>query len=307
MNTQDLLLFARTADTLSITASANQLEMTPAAASAALKRLEKQLETTLFVRSTRQLRLTAEGERFLVYCRQALDNLEAGKASLTEMRGEIAGELRLSVPSDLGRNLILPWLDEAMGHYPDLSLQLNIGDNLSDFYLDRIDVALRYGELEDSSAIAFPIVEVERILFASPDYLSQRGTPQTPEDLKDHNCLLYRLGNRVFDLWQLADDNNQYQVQVQSNRVSNDAEVVRRWALNGKGIGFKSNLDLQPDLLAGRLVQVLPGYRSESVPLCLVCPSRKQVTPAVLMLRDRLREHCKKALKTLRSSIQTEN
>ena len=297
MNIADLQLFIRTADTGSITASANQLGTTPAAASAALKRLEKQLETQLFIRSTRQLRITAEGERFLVYCRQALAQLEEGKASLQAMRGRIAGELRMSVPSDLGRNFILPWLDEAMAQHPGLSLQLSISDALSDFYLDRVDVALRYGELEDSSAVAFQIAVVERIIFASPDYISQHGAPTHPNELKQHNCLLYRLGKRVFNHWGLSGKGEQHQVMVRGDRESNDAEVVRRWALAGKGVGFKSSLDLSADLQSGRLIRLLPDYQSEPVGLWLICPSRKQVTPAVLMLRDLLRQHCAEALR----------
>ncbi|MBB1489114.1 LysR family transcriptional regulator [Oceanospirillum sediminis] len=299
MNIADLQLFIRTADTGSITASANQLGTTPAAASAALKRLEKQLETQLFIRSTRQLRITAEGERFLVYCRQALAQLEEGKASLQAMRGRIAGELRMSVPSDLGRNFILPWLDEAMAQHPGLSLQLSISDALSDFYLDRVDVALRYGELEDSSAVAFQIAVVERIVFASPDYISQHGAPTHPNELKQHNCLLYRLGKRVFNHWGLSGKGEQHQVMVRGDRESNDAEVVRRWALAGKGVGFKSSLDLSADLQSGRLIRLLPDYQSEPVGLWLICPSRKQVTPAVLMLRDLLRQHCAEALRQI--------
>ncbi len=145
MNTSDLELFIRTADCGNITAAAGQLDTSPAAASAALKRLEKQLGVELFIRSTRQLRITAEGERFLLHCRQAIDSLEYAKASIAEMQGEIAGEIRMSVSSDLGRNLVLPWLDDVMDDNPQLSVQLSIGDSLADFYMDRVDVALRYG------------------------------------------------------------------------------------------------------------------------------------------------------------------
>lgn len=296
MNTADLVLFIRTADSGNITAAASQLGITPAAASAALKRLEKQLEVQLFIRSTRQLRITAEGERFLLYCRQALDALDEGKASLTAMRGKIAGEVRLSVSSDLGRNIVLPWLDEAMDTHPGLSLNLSVGDSLSDFYLDRVDLALRYGEPEDSSMVAFHIASVERIAFASPGYLRQAGTPQHPDALRQHNCLLYRIGSRAYDSWTFADAEGQYKVQVQGNRESNDADIVRRWAVAGKGIAYKSNLDISADLRSGAVVRLLPDYPCKPLNAWLVCPSRKQVTPATLMLRDMLREKCAEAL-----------
>jgi DNA-binding transcriptional LysR family regulator len=300
MNTADLALFVRTADIGSITASAQQLDMTPAAASAALKRLEKQLGVQLFVRSTRQLRITTEGERFLLYCRQALTALEDGKASLNAMSGKIAGTVRLSVTSDLGRNRVLPWLDEAMEEHPELSINLITSDSRLDFYLDRIDVALRMGEPEDSSMVAFHIVSFDRIACASPAYLDQHSTPKHPDDLQQHNCLIYQLRDLSYDLWTLYSDTETYKVKIKGNRASNDGDVVRRWVVSGKGIAFKSRLDMTADLNAGNVVQVLSDYRSDPISLWLTCPSRKQVTPAVLMLRDWLREKCAAALKTAR-------
>ncbi len=299
MKVSDLTLFVRTADSGGITAAAEQLGMTPAAASAALKRLEKQLEVQLFIRSTRQLRITSEGERFLLYCRQSLDALDEGKASLNAMRGKVAGEMRLSVSSDLGRNIVLPWLDEAMEQHPSLSLHLSVGDSLSDFYHDRVDVALRYGEPEDSSMVAFQIATVERVLFASPSYIEQFGEPKHPDDLRQHNCLLYRLENRTFNTWEFSKNGVRNRVQVRGDRESDDADIVRRWAVAGRGIAIKSSLDLHRDLLEGRVVRLLPDYQTESLGVWLICPSRKQVTPAVLMLRDLLREKCADALSVL--------
>ena len=296
MNTADLSLFVRTADTGSITASARQLDISPAAASAALKRLEKQLGVELFIRSTRQLRITTEGERFLLYCRQALETLDEGKTSLRIMQGEVSGRLRFSMSSDLGRNVVLPWLDEMMETHPALSLHLSISDSLADFYLDRVDIALRYGEPEDSSMVAFQITTIDRVICASPDYLEKFGTPESPYDLKHHNCLRYRLDNRVYDEWELNDLKGSYKVKVQSNRLCNDADIVHRWVVAGKGIAFKSRLDMLADLRSGKVIEILADYNSAPLSLWLVCPTRKQVTPTVLMLRDMLREKCAKLM-----------
>lgn len=145
MNTNDLSLFVRIADSGSFTNAAEQLDITIASASAALKRLEKQLEVQLFIRTTRQIRITAEGERFLVHCRKSLNQLEEGKASLHALEGKVAGELRISAPSDLDRNLMLAWIDDLMEEHQDLSINLTIGDSLSDFYFDQVDLAIRYG------------------------------------------------------------------------------------------------------------------------------------------------------------------
>jgi len=292
MNTNDLTLFVQTADSGSITRAAEQLNITTAAASAALKRLEKELGIQLFIRSTRQLRMTGEGERFLVYCRKALTNIDAGKAAIQALDGKVAGELRVSISSDLGRNLVLGWIDEIMDEHPDLSINLILGDSLSDFYMDRVDLAIRYGNQDDSSMVAFKLATIERVLCASPSYITQFGTPKHPNDLTQHNCLLLQRNSRIDDIWDFIskDNNEKLRIKASSNRASNDGDVVRRWAIAGKGIAFKSRLDVSEDLRSGRLVHVLQDYQSDSIDLSLMCPSRKQVTPAVLLLRDILRD-----------------
>ncbi len=301
MNIADLALFVRTAQTKSITASAQQLDMTPASASAALKRLEKQLGVQLFIRSTRKLRITAEGERYLLYCTEALAALEKGKTSLNEMQGKIAGEIRLSAASDFGRNLLLPWLDEIMDDHPELSIQLNVGDSLADFYHDKIDMALRYGEPADSSMVAFPIAKIDRIVCASPQYLAEFDEPKHPKDLEQHNCLFYQVRDRVFDTWPFFDSDGKYEARVQGNRVSNDADIIHRWVIAGKGIALKSRLDMAADLRAGNVVELLTEYQSPPLNLWLICPNREQVTPTMLMLRDILRDKCEEELKSVNS------
>ena len=294
MNTGDLSLFVHTADTGSITRAAEQLNISTAAASAALKRLEKQLEVPLFIRSTRRLRITAEGERFLVYCRAALSSLEGGKASIHALKGKVAGELRVSAPSDLGRNVLLGWIDEIMEQHPDLAIHLVLGDAIADFYLDRVDLAIRYGNQQDSTMVAFKLATIERVLCASPGYLASFGMPQEPKDLLLHQCLLFQLKGRTDDLWEFVlgneTDSGSVKIRVPSKRGANDGDVVRRWAVAGKGIAYKSKLDITDDLRAGRLLRVLPNYQSPSIDLNIMSPTRQQVTPAVLLLRDMLRD-----------------
>lgn len=296
MNTSDLNLFIRIVETGSITESAKQLSITPAAASLALRRLEKQLDIQLFIRTTRQLRITTEGEQFLFHCRQALESIEQGRLSAHQVQGKIGGELRFSVSSDLGRNIVLPWIDEIMDKHPSLSINLNVGDSLSNFFLDQVDVALRYGKPEDSTMVSFHIATISRITCASPAYISEFGEPTHPEDLRKHNCLLYRLDRRLFDNWEYIDNSGSYKIKVSSNRVSNDTDIVRRWAVAGKGIVHRSQIDITSDLRSGKLVQVLSDFESPPVQLYLLCPSRKQVTPAVIMFRELLREKCAKMI-----------
>jgi DNA-binding transcriptional LysR family regulator len=290
MNTSDLNLFIRIVETGSLTETAKQLNITPAAVSSALRRLEKQLDLQLFIRTTRQLRITSQGEQFLFHCRQALSALEQGRIAAHQMQGRISGTLRLSVSSDLGRNIVLPWIDELLDLHPELSVDLTVGDSLSDFFLDQVDVALRYGKPEDSTMVSFHIATMNRITCASPDYIANFGGLSDPDDLRKHNCLLYRRGGRLFDNWEYIDDAGSHKIRVDSNRVSNDTDIVRRWAVSGKGIVNRAEIDVVSDLRNGELVQLLPGFQSPSVELYLICPSRKQASPAVIAFRELLRE-----------------
>jgi len=293
MNTKDLELFIRIADSGNISAAARQLDITPAAASTAIKRLEKELGTVLFVRSTRNLRLTEAGERYLSYCRSALDTLQSARQAIEHDQNTISGNLRISVSSDFGRNLLLPWLDEIMDQHPSLELSLTVGDSLTDFYHDRIDIALRYIEPQDSNLIGFQLMQTARILCATTEYMENSPALETPSQLAEHNCLCYQLQDQTYNHWHFTDaKGGQHKVRVSGDRRSNDADLVRRWAVAGKGICLKSKLDMAADLKARRLQQVLPEYQAGQATLWLLCPSRAQITPAVLLLRDRLREKC---------------
>ncbi|MDN3682865.1 LysR family transcriptional regulator [Vibrio tapetis subsp. quintayensis] len=289
MNISDLNLFIRIVETGSITEAANQLSITPAAVSTALKRLEKNLEVQLLIRTTRQLRITPQGEQFLFHCRQALASLEQGRIAAHQTQGKVSGNLRLSVSSDLGRNTLLPWIEELLNEHPLLSIDLTVGDSISDFFLEQVDMALRYGKPENSSMVSFHIATMSRITCASQAYISRYGEPLHPESLREHNCLLHRKAGRLFNCWEYADHSGTYKVKVDSNRISNDTDIVRRWAVNGKGIAYRSQIDLYSDLNSGQLVQLLPDFESPSVELNLICPSREQVSPAVIAFRELLR------------------
>jgi len=296
MNISDLHLFIRIVETSSITEAAKQLSVTPPAVSSALRRLEKQLDVQLFIRTTRRIRITPQGEQFLFHCRAALESLAQGQIAAHQMQGKISGKLRLSISSDLGRNIVLPWIDELTEQHPTLSIDLDIGDSLSDFFLDNVDIALRYGKPEDSTMVSFLIATMDRITCASADYLSKWGEPLHPEALRKHNCLLHKKNDYLFNHWEYFNQSGNHKIKVDSNHVSNDTDIVRRWATRGKGIAYRAKIDVLSDLRSGKLVQILSDYQSPPVELHLICPSRKQVNPTVLALRELLRDNCRKML-----------
>ena len=261
--------------------------------SAAIKRLETILNIRLFARSTRSLRLPPEGETWLPYATQMLDTLEAGLQKIQTPDDEIRGMLQIAVPSDLGRTLLLTLFRDFRQRHPALRLRLLFSDQLTDVFKDPVDVAFRYGNNEDASFISLPVApENRRVLVASPEWIARHGEPQTLQELGQHNALIYILRGRPFDRWSLSLDGEVQQQKVSGTVMSDDAEVIRRLAVAGEGIAYKSMLDVSDDLRAGRLRRLLPRYQGDMVPLNLICPHRKQLSAAVRLLYEEVKAHC---------------
>lgn len=298
MQTEDLHIVLAVAKLRSITAAANQLDMRTSTASAAVKRVEANLGVDLFVRTTRQLRLSAAGERYLPQCQQALSLLDSAKMNMQEDSDVVAGELRISAPSDLGRNVLTPWLDEFIDAHPQVSIRMLISDSQIDFYRDSIDLAFRYGFPNDANLYGFKICNVPRVVCATPAYLAKHGTPAHPQELTQHNGLFYQLHDVIHDVWKFTDCTTQTEckVKMSGNRAANDGELVHRWCAAGKGIAAKSSLDMAADLLANRVQPILTQYPLTSTELWLVTPSKQAITPAVRLLRDHFREKTKALL-----------
>ncbi|WP_426369277.1 LysR substrate-binding domain-containing protein [Pseudocolwellia sp. HL-MZ7] len=289
---EDLQVVLKVAEFKGITAAAKSLNMQTATASAAIKRVEKALGKDLFVRTTRQLRLSSAGERYIPQCQQALLTLDQAKKNMRDDLDVIDGELRIASSSDFGRNLAAVWLDEFLEAHPKVNLKLSISDSNIDLYRDSIDIALRYGYPSDSNLYGFKICNVPRLLCAAPEYLEKNGTPKHPHDLAEHNGLFYQLKDVVNDTWRFTREEEEFKIRVLGNRASNDGDLVRRWCVDGKGLAFKSCLDISEDLLSGRLVKVMPEYKTTMTELWLVCPSKQSITPVVRLLRDVFKEKC---------------
>jgi DNA-binding transcriptional LysR family regulator len=283
----DLELFVRSSALGSFTAAAHEADLLPGQVAAAIKRLERDLDVRLFARTTRSLRLTAEGELYLPTAQRVLDTLRQGHEQLHASHSTLRGVLQVSAPSDIGRNLLLPWLSAFRREHPALSLRFFLSDQMADFSRDPVDIAIRYGLNQDANYIALPLAPWNRrVVVAAPGYLARHGHPRTPDDLQQHDCLLYLQHNRVYDKWQLGNRT----VQVRGPLVSDDADVVRRWAVEGEGIVYKSWLDVSANIAAGELEILLPEHQGEATPVTLVCPHRKQLSPAVTQLHLWLRE-----------------
>ena len=283
----DLGLFLRSAALGSFTAAAVEANLLPGQVAAAIKRLERELEVRLFTRTTRSLRLSAEGEQYLPTARGVLEQLELGRERLRGDNAPLRGTLQIAAPSDLGRNILLPMLTEFRRQHPELSLRFLVSDQVTNLFRDPVDVALRYGWNEDANYIALPLAPWNRrVLVASPDYVARHGTPTSVDDLSRHPCLLYLQNGRLHDRWELGEQT----VQVTGPLFSDDADVVRRWAVAGEGIAYKTWLDVYADVQAQRLVVLLPEIPGDVYPLSFACPHRGQMSRAVTQLYQYLNQ-----------------
>ena len=296
---EDLQVVLKVAEFRSITAAATHLNMRTATASAAVKRVENTLGMELFIRTTRSLRLSSAGERYIPECEQAMLILDQAKQKMREDLNIVDGEVRIAISSDLGRNLVTPWLDEFMETYPSVSLLSNISDSNIDFYRDSVDIALRYGHPNDSNLYGFKICNVPRILCASQHYLDTHGAPKHLKDLPSHNGLFYQLYDISHDVWEFSHDGTQSKIKMSGNRTSNDGDIVRRWCVAGKGIAVKSCLDIATDLLSGNVVSLMPEFKPKPTELWLIFPSRQLITPAARLLRDTFKSKCTDILRQL--------
>ncbi|EPZ8230925.1 LysR family transcriptional regulator [Vibrio alginolyticus] len=303
MKISDLRVLVKIADLQSITAAANQLDISSSAASVSLKRIEESLGAQMFVRTTRKMRLTPEGERYLPICQQALDLLQQGQMLINEEQQSIRGEIRITVSSEMGRNLMRELLNDVMAQHPFITLRLHASDSRTDFYRDGVDVALRAMTKEaaaESNLYGFKICNIPHVLCAAPSYIEKFGVPQTPEELPEHNALLYKLYEVVHDRWEVFDAQNQpHKIKLNSNRAVNDGDIVRRWCIDGVGIAKKSAIDVGEDLIAGRLERFLSDCTIPLTEMWLVLPSRQLISPAIRLIRDELKKRINELRKRL--------
>ncbi|WED23723.1 LysR substrate-binding domain-containing protein [Vibrio sp. JC009] len=292
---EDLQVVLKVAELNSITHAAVKLDISTPTASNAIKRVEKTLGVELFVRTTRSIRLSNAGERYIRKCEEALHLLEQANKQLKNDEDVIDGDLRISVSSDLGRNLVAPWLNEFLSVHPDLGVRFCLSDSVKDFYQEPIDAALRYipeGSLDESYFYGNKVCDVPHLLCASPEYLEKHGTPQSPDDLSEHNGLFYQLYDVPHDVWIFEKDNKKYKVKISSKHLANDGDLVRRWCVAGQGLAIKSCLDVSDELLSGKLVNVMPDFKPVSTELWLVSPSRQSITPAVKYFGEMVKTKC---------------
>ncbi|KJG11622.1 LysR family transcriptional regulator [Photobacterium kishitanii] len=256
----DMTLFASIIKNQGLAAAGRELGLSPAAVTIRLQALEERYRVKLLNRSTRHISLTDSGAMYYQACLEIIDSVKETENLLQTGTTEVRGILKISAPRDIGKQYISPILSEFSELYPDVIPYLYLNDNLSNLAESGLDVVIRYGELADSNLISRKLASSRRVLCASPQYLANKGTPITPQDLAEHNCLAMVRNNEEMKTWHFQDEELHNVITVVPKRFSDDGEVIRQWALDGAGIALKSILDIQEDIKQQRLVTVLNGY-----------------------------------------------
>ncbi|MET0282662.1 MAG: LysR family transcriptional regulator [Steroidobacteraceae bacterium] len=288
----DLDLFLRVLDLGSITAAARNLDLSVAVASQRLQRLEKELGIRLFHRTTRRLRPTVEGAALAQRGRPLVEELAALSADLRHTAVEVAGTLRVTLSATFGRQYVSPLLPEFMALHPRLRLSVHLTDRQVDLVGEGYDLAIRIGALADSTLVARRIASNERVVCAAPAYLARRGTPASPGELVDHDCLLLFGRNGLHDQWRFtARDGTESTVHVRGRFESDLGEFIRDAALAGQGIGSFSRWHIVDDLRSGRLQLLLPDFTLPVTAIHAVTPHRRYTPPRVQAFVDFLIGH----------------
>src|SRR5882757_3547675 len=280
----NLALFLRIVEKGGLAAAGRELGLSAASVSERLGALEKYYGAALLHRTTRAISLTDEGRLLVEGARRLLAEADELEALIRLGVEKISGPIRLSAPIDLGRTYIVPVVDAFLAEHPDVTIDLNLTDGYVDLVGQGQDLAIRYGELADSTMRVKRLGKNRRVVCASPEYLRNKGRPQHPDDLAHHECILMRFGPTIDRDWPFLVDGKVRRVVVRGHRIANDGGLVRDWCRNGYGVARKSLWDIDADLKAGTLVEILKKFSPGDTGLQIVYPATQDQPKRVRLL-----------------------
>lgn len=280
-----MAIFCRAVDAGSFSAAARQLRLTPSAVSKQITRLENRLGVRLLNRTTRRLNLTDEGRAFYERSKLILAEIDEVEQAITEAQSSARGKLRINAPVALGRRQIVPLLPRFMRQHPQVAIDLELTDRTINMLEEHVDVLVRAGAMSDSSLVARRLGSIRRVICASPEYLRKYGVPQHPDDLARHNCLLLNYATPLNE-WLLHGPDGRRAVRVNGNFSANINGVLHSAVLAGIGVAMIASFIVAADFRAGRLVPVLADYPGEPMPLYVVYPHRRHLSPRVRAFVD---------------------
>lgn len=270
-------VFVRVVEKGSFSATAEEFRISSTMVGKHIMHLEERLGARLLNRTTRQQSLTEVGSIYYERCKVVLAEVEAADASATALQQVPRGLLRVSAPVTFGANALVGAIGDYLQEYPEVHIELSLNDRVVNLVDEAFDVAIRIGNLPDSSLIARKLAPYRMIACASPSYLAKHGTPQTPAQLAAHNCMgfMYSAAQKH---WQFTDREIIDNVQINGNFRVNNGQALRTAALHGMGIIVQPEVLLAEDLASGILVRILPNHQLPSQSMHIVYPSNRNMT-----------------------------
>lgn len=274
-------MFRLVVQTGSLSTAGRQMGLSPAAMSGRLKAMEEFYGLRLLKRNTRSLSPTAEGQLLFENALKILEQVDALDSVIKNGQSDLLGTIGLTCPTDLGRQWVSQLVDAFIRENPHVSIRLFFTDRILDFVESGSDIAIRFGDLPDSSLIARSLGVDRQMVCCSPQYLEQHGTPLHPEDLHQHNCLVQLRADFALDRWKFISKGVPSTIQVKGNRLANDGFTLRQWAVQGLGIIWKSVWEVAEDIQAKRLVPLLEDYQCPTTGFHLLTEGGKKLPPRV--------------------------
>jgi DNA-binding transcriptional LysR family regulator len=277
-------VLVRVVETGSFSAVARERELSQAAVARQISQLEDHFGVRLFHRTTRKLSLTDDGQMLLSLARPVLDGVDGMEAALGQQSALPVGLVRVGVTVAASRSLSLR-LPALLADHPGLKVELVVGDRVGDMIEERLDLAMRVGEITDASLVARRSGTAVMVAVAAPSYIERHGEPSSPADLANHTCIVHDVGPES-DVWTFVTPEGPRDVRVSGGFLANDVRAVHLAARTGYGIANLALLEVFDDLRNGTLVRVLSDYPAAGVPFSLVYPSRRHLAPRTRVVLD---------------------
>lgn len=265
--------------------AAKLLGISKSAVSKRVTQLEEQMGVKLLHRTTRKLSLTEAGEHFFQHARIAHQAAKDAQDAVAQLQGEPQGRLRINTPMSFGRLHIAPLIPEFLKRYPKISIEMVMDDKVADLIGEGFDIAIRGGDLPDSSLIARKLAPLRNVLCASPDYIEKHGRPIELSQLADHNCLIFTYSKDIKE-WLFIKDGQTQSVEVTGNYNVNNSEALREALLQGAGIGRLPTFVAGPDIKSGKLVSLFEEYQMPDKTIYAVFPERQYLPSKVRAFID---------------------
>ncbi|WP_198332399.1 LysR family transcriptional regulator [Psychrobacter aquimaris] len=284
---QAMQVFVRVAEAGSFIHAAQTLSLPASTVSSTIKNLEKYLQVRLLNRTTRRVSLTPEGTQYLVQCQEILKLIEHTETSLTDSVKRPQGRLRVDMPGGIAHFIVMPNLKDFYKRYPDIYLMIGVNDRQVDLVQEGVDCVIRTGELTDSTLVARPLGQFRWVTCASPAYLKNNGIPQNPDALSQHKAIHYFSGHsrRTGEMY-FVRDSKQISVPVKGTAAVNETGLYIKMCLEGFGLAQLAENVVSDHLGEGRLIEVLADWQPASVPVSLLYPHQRFLSPAVRAFAD---------------------